>query len=90
MKQGIVKGIPDLEESDSDSVSDGGSSGESVAPVPRRQITLVVRDLTVWFPLPATIECPHDGCPAKFLVRLWTSAKQSIVRHLRDFHEGAD
>ncbi|CAI6347369.1 unnamed protein product [Macrosiphum euphorbiae] len=80
----------DSDESDSDSVSDCGSSGGSVTPVPRKQPSLVNRTLTFWFPLPTTISCPHDGCPAKFRVKLWTSAKQSVVRHIRDLHEEAD
>ncbi|KAL4104391.1 hypothetical protein QTP88_019692 [Uroleucon formosanum] len=53
----------DRDESDSDSVSECGSSGGSVTPVPRKQPALVGRTLT---------------------------AKQSVVRHIRDLHEEAD
>ncbi|KAL5238206.1 hypothetical protein ACI65C_005616 [Semiaphis heraclei] len=80
----------DRGESDSDSMSNCDSSGESETPVPRRQPTLDGRALTFWFPLPSTICCPHDRCSAKFRVKLWTSGKQSVVRHVRDLHEEAD
>ncbi|CAI6359406.1 unnamed protein product [Macrosiphum euphorbiae] len=80
----------DRHESDSDSVSDGGSSGEGETPVRRRQPTLEGLLLTFWFPLPTTLNCPHLRCSAKFRVKLWTSAKQSVSRHIRDMHEEAE
>ncbi|XP_060845386.1 uncharacterized protein LOC132924968 [Rhopalosiphum padi] len=78
----------DRDPSDSDSVSDCGSTVGNIAR--RRQPKLEGRTLTMWFPLPATVECPYDDCHARFRVKVWTSAKQSIVRHIRDLHTVAE
>lgn len=48
------------------------------------------RTLTIWFPLPATVKCPYADCSARFLVKVWTSVKQSVVRHTHDMHDVAD
>jgi len=78
---------PDRDESDSDSVSDGGSSGEGETPARRRPPTIEGLHLKFWYPLHTTIKCPHDRSSAQSRVKLWTSAKQSVSRCIRDLHE---
>jgi len=79
----------DRDKSVSDLISNYGSS-EDLPTIRRRQPTFENRTLTIWFPLPTTVQCPHADCSAKFLVKVWTRAKQSIVRHLRDLHVEAE
>ncbi|XP_060879164.1 uncharacterized protein LOC132951368 [Metopolophium dirhodum] len=80
---------PDRDESDSDSVSDRGSTADGPI-VSRRQPALEGHTLVFWLPLPTTVECPHADCSAKFRAKVWTSAKQSITRHLRELHAEAE
>ncbi|KAE9528866.1 hypothetical protein AGLY_012441 [Aphis glycines] len=82
----------DRDDSDSDSLSDCGSSVEGIAhfPTKRRQPALEGCTLTIWYPLPTTVNRPHDDCSARFKAKLWTSAKQSVVRHIRDLHDAVE
>jgi hypothetical protein len=58
--------------------------------IKRRQPTLDGPRLTFWYPPPTTVQCSHNQCSAKFRAKVWTSAKQSITRHLGDLHDEAE
>lgn len=67
-------------------IPDDPPSPDTGGPVKRRQPSLSVEGLKIWFPLPVTVNCPADDCSAKFRVTVWTSAKQSIARHVKELH----
>ncbi|KAE9528631.1 hypothetical protein AGLY_012206 [Aphis glycines] len=65
-----------------------GLSPQNVAgtTVVRKQPQLNGDTLIYFFPPSATITCPHVDCSAKFRAEVWTSAKQSLGRHLLSMH----